>query len=359
MASLLNSLDNIKFWRRNPSEECFHPHSIKNGYHRQIGSFPKKSPYNQRVTVKAAYAPPSKLKKHLFYLTRDSAGSEGKKPEFFTQKHEVQKIEEILGYMPGEKRIFKFIISPENGDKIESLENYTQKIMKKAERCLREKLHWAAVVHKNTENHHIHIIVRGLTKDKKNLIIDSRFMRYGFREICQLEATNELGYRLKKDILKARIKEIDAERFTSIDRRMIALREKDGVIVPINEPEKKRLQFLSTLNLATHVVFNRWRLKESFSEELRKMGRHGDIIKEVYGRKGIETKGRLVIHQPGIDIMGGKIIKTGSIDELRNKPYVVMEKGGKHIFIDGRVGMRLKKEFENKRIFQREEIVSS
>ena len=58
---------------------------------------------------------------------------------------------------------------------------FTRELMKDAERDLGTKLDWVAVDHWNTDNPHIHVLVRGKADDGRDLVISREYISQGFR----------------------------------------------------------------------------------------------------------------------------------------------------------------------------------
>ena len=70
----------------------------------------------------------------------------------------------------GDKRLFKFIISPEFGDRVD-LERLTCDLMARMERDLATRLEWVAVSHFNTGHPHVHVALRGRRADGSALML--------------------------------------------------------------------------------------------------------------------------------------------------------------------------------------------
>src|SRR3546814_14054731 len=68
------------------------------------------------------------------------------------------------------------------------------------ERDLGTRLEWVAVDHWNTDNPHVHLLVRGKGDDGQNLVIDKDYIRTGMRARAAGLVTAELGYRSERDI---------------------------------------------------------------------------------------------------------------------------------------------------------------
>jgi len=68
---------------------------------------------------------------------------------------------------------FRFIVSPEDAGEMEDLRAFTRELMTDAERDLGTHLDWVAVDHWNTDNPHIHVLVRGRGDDGQDLVISA------------------------------------------------------------------------------------------------------------------------------------------------------------------------------------------
>ena len=91
-------------------------------------------------------------------------------------------------------------------------------------------LDWVAVDHWNTDNPHIHVLVRGVASDGKDLVIDRTYISEGLRARAEERVTVELGPRSERDIQNSLRREVDAERWTSLDRRLQRQRDDLGVV---------------------------------------------------------------------------------------------------------------------------------
>jgi hypothetical protein len=89
------------------------------------------------------------------------------------------------------------------------------------ERDLGTRLEWAAVDHHNTDNPHVHILIRGLTESGNALSIDRSYIKSGIRDRSQEIASRKLGLRVERDILESRALTITRDQFTEIDRALI------------------------------------------------------------------------------------------------------------------------------------------
>ncbi len=124
--------------------------------------------------------------------------------------------------------ISRFTVSPEDAAKMADLHGFTRELMADAERDLGTKLEWVAVDHWNTDNPHIHVLVRGVADDGTDLVISRDYISRGLRARAAERVTLELGPRSELDIRTALEKEVDAERWTSLDRTLQAAVDDGG-----------------------------------------------------------------------------------------------------------------------------------
>ncbi len=121
----------------------------------------------------------------------------------------------------GDRHQFRFIVAPEDGDRLSDLRTFTRDVMRQIEEDLGTRLDWVAVDHFNTGHPHSHVIVRGRDDQGKDLIIAQDYITDGVRLRAQERATLELGPETDRE-LRAKLKvEVSAERFTRIDRAML------------------------------------------------------------------------------------------------------------------------------------------
>ena len=115
---------------------------------------------------------------------------------------------------------FRFIVSPEDAADLESLRTFTRELMKDVERDLGTRLDWLAVDHWNTDNPHIHVLIRGRADDGRDLVISRDYISRGFRDRAAERVTLELGPRSEQEIRTSLEKEVEADRWTSLDRAL-------------------------------------------------------------------------------------------------------------------------------------------
>src|SRR3546814_14107869 len=129
---------------------------------------------------------------------------------------------------------------------MQDLRAFTRELMADAQRDLGTSLDWVAVDHWNTDNPHIHVLVRGRADDGGDLVISRNYVREGFRGRAEDRVTLELGPRSEREIQAALRKDVEAERWTGLDRTLSGIDDHHGGIVGISpakrshDPEERR-----------------------------------------------------------------------------------------------------------------------
>ena len=174
----------------------------------------------QRCAVRVSYSPnktKGQWRAHGRYLERDSAIGDNKA---FNQTEGGVELQERLAEWQSvaDRRLFKLILSPEFGDRLD-LELLTRGFMRRMEERVGAPLEWVAVVHNNTEHPHIHIALRGVVAGQE-LRLDRDLIRSGLREEAERLCTLTLGYRTDQDILASQPQEVGFPRATSLGRQI-------------------------------------------------------------------------------------------------------------------------------------------
>src|SRR3546814_5860086 len=112
---------------------------------------------------------------------------------------------------------FLFIVSPEDAGEMTDLRAFTRDLATQMEADLGSRLDWVAVDHWNTDNPHVHLLVRGVADTGADLVISRDYISRGLRSRAEELVSIELGPRPEHDIRNALRKEITAERWTRLD----------------------------------------------------------------------------------------------------------------------------------------------
>jgi type IV secretory pathway VirD2 relaxase len=256
-----------------------------------IGDTP---PNSRRCVVKSHYVSMARggrlaAGRHLAYLERDGVERDGSPGRFYGADDTFAR-EACAEPLKGEKRQFRFIVSPEDARQID-LAMFARELVTQMEKDLDRPLIWAAVNHHNTDHPHVHIVIRGVDGDGKELRIPPRYIQHDMRARAQHLLTRELGLRTDIEIARQRSQEIDQERLTSIDRTLGELLIPDGGLDPRDVAKMRgdqrstllaRLVTLERLGLARREAHGAWRVVEGWQRDLSQLGIRNDVIKRLH-----------------------------------------------------------------------------
>jgi type IV secretory pathway VirD2 relaxase len=281
------------------------------------------------------------LAKHVAYLKREGVTRDGADARMFGATTENTDTKAFAERCEDDRHHFRFTVSPEDATEMADLRTFTRELMADAERDLDTRLDWVAVDHWNTDNPHVHVLVRGRADDDRDLVISRDYISRGFRARAEERVTLELGPRSEQEIRSALEREVEAERWTSLDRVLRgAADEGAGVAdlrpgVPDSDPELRRLMIgrtakLERLGLAEQVAPGCWTLKPGIEGTLRDLSVRGDIIKTMH--RAIVGAGRepdltgFALHgDQAADPVQGRLVARGLHDELRGTAYAVID----------------------------------
>ncbi|MFS8038314.1 DUF3363 domain-containing protein [Xanthobacter sp. AM11] len=288
---------------------------------------------------------------HLRYLERDGVTRDGEKGQVYSADKDIADGPAFLDRGREDRHQFRFIVSAEEGVELSDLRQTTRNLMTQMESDLGTKLDWIAVDHHNTGHPHTHILMRGVTDDGKMLNIAGDYIAHGIRERAGEIVTLELGRQTEQEVSRQLEREVDAERFTRLDRMLIAAQERDEF--SDLRPDKEMLETsrqnrallierackLERMGLATEHTPGIWTISPRAEPMLRELGTRGDIIKTMHQaleREGIaERRGvsGYALHgtKPTERIVGRVIGKGLGGDELGERIGLTIDG------VDGRV----------------------
>jgi type IV secretory pathway VirD2 relaxase len=281
------------------------------------------------------------LSKHVAYLKREGVTRDGANARMFGATTEDADTKAFAEQCEDDRHHFRFTISPEDATEMADLRTFTRELIVDAERDLDTRLDWVAVDHWNTDNPHVHVLVRGRADDGRDLVISRDYISRGFRARAEERVTLELGPRTEQEIRFALEKEVGAERWTGLDRVLRGAADDGAGVadlrpgVPDSDPELRRLIIgratkLERLGLAEQVAPGCWTLKPGIEGTLRDLSVRGDIIKTMH--RAITGAGRepdltgFALHgDQAADPVQGRLVARGLHDELRGTAYAVID----------------------------------
>jgi type IV secretory pathway VirD2 relaxase len=305
---------------------------------RLISSRSRGAVIKTRVVRHTARSAP--LTAHLNYLRRDGVTRDGEKERMFGPETDDADVKDFVERCEDDRHHFRFIVSPDDSTEMSDLKTFTRDLMAQMEKDLGTKLDWVAVDHWNTEHPHVHVILRGRADDGNDLVIARDYIKEGMRNRAQDLITQELGPRTDLDIRRALERQIEAERWTQLDRQLARDANKHGVIDVAPSPDRQpdeyvtlkvgRLRHLERLGLAETIGPGQWIMADDAEATLRELGERGDIIKRMHRaltESGIDRglTDYVIAGEANADPIIGRVVERGLDDELRGRAYAVID----------------------------------
>jgi type IV secretory pathway VirD2 relaxase len=317
--------------------------------------------YPQRVTVKSRVVRHSKysgeggaagaLREHIQYLGRSGVAEESGPGVLFDGREDLSR-EEARAFRDAivdDRHHFRFIVSPEAGSALD-LKDYARELVATLESDLGTRLQWLGVAHYDTDNPHLHLLVRGKDSKGGDLVINREYMSHGMRLQAMELATQHLGPRLPEDIERSVVRDLKADRVTGIDLGLAqaSARHPDGFVSALKANDGSlagerqrlhtltRLQHLESLGLAREINPGIWQPDVDLVARLRALSTRGDIIKLMHERmRGGDPSIATVIfnkeHSPSTPVTG-RVYGRGRIDELSDRQYLLVEARDGHAY---------------------------
>lgn len=280
------------------------------------------------------------LATHLTYLRREGVTRDGEKARMFGPGGDAADPKAFTERCEGDRHHFRFIVSPDDVLQMADLKGFTRDLISQMEKDLDTRLDWVAVDHWNTAHPHVHLLVRGVRDDGENLVISRDYIKEGMRDRARDLITRELGPRTDQDIRQTLERQIESERWTSLDRQLARDSYRTGVIDLAPPPDRQpdefhsakigRLRKLESLGLADQVGPGQWVMAENGEAVLRELGGRNDIIKRIHrslSERGIErSTANYVLAGESLDLpIIGRLVDQGLDDELKGTAYAVID----------------------------------
>ncbi len=298
----------------------------------------------QNSVVKVSYAVnhhSGQWKAHGRYLEREGAQIEGRRGKGFSAEEEEVDLSQKLDawQKEGDGHVFKIIVSPEQAERMD-LKVHVRHLMQRMESDLGTRLEWMAIDHYNTDDPHVHIVLRGKDEMGNELIMNKNYIKKGIRFRSREEATRQIGVRLNSDILRRREKTISQNRLTELDRDILRMKDDAGRLTfkgklpeSFFETEKRlqilgRLQYLEAMGFVSKTGVLTWNVSEDLEDGLKTYQMTQDIIK----RKTMHLKH---ISDPSLPLVYtqlkegqhvvGRVVGFGLHNEQNDKRYMLIE----------------------------------
>jgi type IV secretory pathway VirD2 relaxase len=276
---------------------------------------------------------------HLRYVQRDGVTRDGQSGKLYEANNDRADGQAFAARGAEDGHQFRFIVAPEDSAEMADLKPFVRDLMRQMETDLGTKLDWVAADHFNTGHPHSHIIVRGKDDRGDDLVIARDYISHGLRARASELVTRELGPESELDSLRKLEHDVEAERFTRLDRAILR-DSRDGSLTAAGMPGREprlhairmgRLRVLERMGLATETAAGTWQLDAELEPTLRRMGERGDIIKTMHRDLAAAGLKRAAADQvmfdasePGGRIVG-RVVAEGISDELSDRRYAVVD----------------------------------
>ncbi|MGY3076850.1 type IV secretory pathway VirD2 relaxase [Bradyrhizobium sp. LM6.10] len=281
------------------------------------------------------------LTAHLSYLKRDGVTRSGERAEMFDASSDRADGAAFAERCQDDRHHFRFIVSPEDASDMTELRHFTRDLAKQMEIDLGTRLDWVAVDHWNTDNPHIHLLVRGIDEEGADLVISRDYISRGFRSRAEELVSIELGPKPEQEIRSALEREVTAERWTRLDREIRLGADETGYVdLRPEDPGRSdpgirrlmvgRLQHLEKMGLAASAAPGEWMVGLEAEPCLRDLGMHGDIINTMHRAFTQRGEARGVsdfVIEAGQPMSGiiGRLVDRGLHDELTGEAYALID----------------------------------
>jgi len=281
------------------------------------------------------------LSAHLSYLKREGVARGGDNGVMFDATRDHADDRAFAERCDDDRHHFRFIVSPEDAGEMTDLKAFTRDLARQMETDLGTKLDWVAVDHWNTDNPHVHLLVRGVDDTGADLVIARDYISRGLRSRAEDLVGIELGPKPEHAVRTALEREVGADRWTRLDVEIRFTADETGLVdlrsrqPGPDDPELRRLmagrlQKLERMGLAAPVGPAQWMVGLEAEPTLRDLGMRGDIIKTMH--RAFTTRGEeRAIADYAIDTgalgspIVGRLVDKGLHDELTGEAYAVID----------------------------------
>lgn len=285
--------------------------------------------------------PRAPLSAHITYLKREGVTRDGSPTQMFDANGDGADDRAFADRCKDDRHHFRIIVSPEDAADLGDLRDYTRDLVRQMEADLGTRLDWVAVDHWNTDNPHVHLLVRGVDDRGADLVINRDYISHGLRSRAQELAYAELGPKPEYEIQRALDREVTAERWTRLDGEIMRSADELGIVDVRPEhpgpgdPRVRRLmigrlQHLETMGLAAQTEPGQWVMAEDAQAKLRELGTRGDIIRTI--GEALKDRGQdrpldsyAIVNAPPEKPIVGRLIDKGLHDELHGAAYAVID----------------------------------
>jgi type IV secretory pathway VirD2 relaxase len=281
------------------------------------------------------------LSAHVAYLKREGVTRDGAPTHMFDAGSDRADDRAFAERCKDDRHHFRIIVSPEDAAELTDLREYTRDLVRQMEADLGTRLEWIGVDHWNTDNPHVHVLVRGVTDQGADLVMARDYISHGLRSRAEELAFAELGPKPEHAVQLALDRDVTAERWTRLDTEIGRAADELGVIdlrperPGPEDPQLRRLmvgrlQHLAKMRLAAEGEPGQWAIAEGAQTRLRELGARSDIIRTI--GNALRDRGQerpldsyAVVSGTMEKPIAGRLIDKGLHDELTGTAYAVID----------------------------------
>ena len=332
---------------------------------RSSGGSVRPMAFYRRVVVKASIKKMAghgfdSFRKHLAYIERDGTDERGERAKSYGsglddidieagEEADSKPTKAFADRCKDDRHHFRFVVTPEDSSSLLSLSEFTTDLVTQMETDLGTKLDWVAADHYDTGQPHTHLVIRGVRDDGEDLVIPRKYISHTLRRRAQDLVEMELGPVTQIEGRVRLAHQVNAERFTGIDKSFAKEMAKGELNMSKAAPtgrvwhrqlQVKRLHKLSQMGLAENMGSGRWRLAPNYAQTLKDMGERGDIIKAIHrslkdeGHTAalVTERNRFDPSRPTARPVTGVVKQFGRHDDTREGGFVIIRSlDGEHI----------------------------
>lgn len=232
----------------------------------------------------------------LAYIGRQGAGLGAQKAGVFGNEAALAP-DAIARRWSDDRHHFSLVLSPENGDRIRNLEDYTTDWMGRVARKLGlAEPEWIGACHYDSPHPHAHVLLRGRRGPGRDLVIPRGAVQHGMRDLAEEAALERLGDLSRGGEERAIWTMARADAFTSLDRRLLELVKNGPEALSSGLGEggawaavrRARLEHLAALGLAE--IGREARLVSDLRERLERLATRQGLARRMNLRRLTEPR---------------------------------------------------------------------
>jgi type IV secretory pathway VirD2 relaxase len=280
------------------------------------------------------------LSTYLYYLKRQATIENAVAARMFDSRTDWVDDEPFAERCNDDRYHIRFVVSPEDAGAMTDLRAFARGLLADMERDLGSRLDWIAVNHYDSDQPHVHVLVRGKAEDGRDLVICRDYIERSMRRRAEAIVAAELGPKRDADLRAALEREADAEYWTRLDAVIRRYAEAGGVIdlqpASAGEHDQQahrlmmaRLRHLERMGLAQAAGQNQWVMEGDARSTLHRLGMRRKIrnaMRRALMERGIARADvDYAIHDRALPPIIGRLVAAGLHDELTGEACVIVD----------------------------------